>query len=120
MPTRMSPGFTCCADADDAAFVQVAEELFADVWNIAGDFFRTELCIAGFDLELFDMDRSVVVFFDQLLADHDGVLEVVAAPGHERHQHVSAKCELAAIGARTVSNDLPFFTRWPGARSAAG
>src|SRR5205823_13768894 len=89
------------ADSNDAAFVQVAEERFADVWNVARDFFRTELGIARFDFILFDVNRSVVILFHQLFADQDRVLEVVPAPGHESHQHVATKSQFTAIGART-------------------
>ena len=78
-----------CADANDAAFVQIAEERFGDVRNIARDFLGTQFGVASFDFEFLDVDRGVVVFLDQLLADHDGVFEVVPAPGHERHQDVS-------------------------------
>ena len=94
------------ADADDAAFVQIAQEAFGDVRNIARDFLGTQLGVAGFDFELFDVDRGVVVFLDQLLGHHDGVFEVVAAPGHERHQHVAAKRQLAQVGARTVGQHV--------------
>ncbi len=94
------------ADADDAALVQVAEERFGDVGNVAGDFFGAELGVAGFDLELFDVDRSVVVFLDQLFRDHDGVFEVVPAPGHERHQDVSSERQFAHVGARPVGQHV--------------
>ena len=94
------------ADADDAALVQVAQEALGDVRNVARDFLRTELGVAGLDFELFDVDRGVVVFLDQLLADDDGVLEVVAAPGHEGHQHVAAESQFAQIGARTVGEHV--------------
>ncbi len=48
------------ADADNAAFVKVAKERFADVGNVASDFFRTELGITGFDFVVLDVDRGVV------------------------------------------------------------
>ncbi len=94
------------ADADDSAFVQIAQERFGDVRNIARDFLGTQLGVASFDFELFDVDRGVVVFLDQLFGDHDGVFEVVAAPGHERHQHVAAERQFAQIGARTVGQNV--------------
>src|ERR1017187_7522568 len=93
------------ADADDAAFIQVAEEGIGDVGDIAGDFFGTELGVAGFDFELFNVDRSVVVFFDQLFADQDGVFKVVAAPGHEGHQNVASEGQFAEIGAGAICQD---------------
>src|SRR5262249_463933 len=97
------------ADADDAAFVQVAEERFADVRNVARNFFRTKLGIAGFDFVLLDVNRRVVIVLDQLFADENGVLKVVTAPGHERDEHVAAKSEFATISARTVREDLSLF-----------
>ena len=38
--------------------------------------------------------------------DEDRVLEVVAAPGHERDEHVPAERELALLGRRPVGDDL--------------
>ena len=52
------------------------------------------------------MDRGVVVLFDQLLGDEDGVLEVVAAPRHEGDEDVAAEGQLAGIGAGAVGEDL--------------
>ena len=80
----------CRADPNDAAFVQIAQERFGDVRDVARDFLGTQLGVASFDFEFLDVDRSVVVFLDQLLGHHDGVLEVVPAPGHERHQDISS------------------------------
>ncbi len=42
----------------------------------------------------------------QLLGDEDRVLEVVAAPRHEGHEHVAAERQLAALGARAVGQHL--------------
>ena len=94
------------ADANHAGFIQIAQHGFADVGNVARDFFRTELGVAGFDLELLDVHRGVVILFHQLFGDQDRVLEVVAAPRHEGHEHVSSQRQLAVIGARTVGDDL--------------
>src|SRR5437867_359004 len=94
-------------DADDAALVEVVEERLAHVGDVAGHFLGAELGVAGLDLELLDVDRGVHVVLDQALADQDRVLEVVAAPGHERHEHVAPQGELAHVGARAVAEDLP-------------
>ena len=95
------------ADADDAALVEVAQVVLADVRDVARDLLGPELGVAGLDLELLDVDGGVVVLLHQLLGDEDRVLEVVAAPGHERDQHVAAERELAHLRARTVGQDLP-------------
>ena len=94
------------ADANHAAFVEIAQERIGDVRDVARDFFRSELGVARFDFELFDVDRGVVVILDQFFADQDGVLEVAAAPWHERHEHVPAERQLALIGARPVRDDV--------------
>ena len=76
------------ADPDHAVGSEVAQGFFADIRDITGDFLRAELGIAGPDFEFVDVDRSVDVLLDHALADHDGVFEIVTAPGHERDEHV--------------------------------
>src|ERR1035437_3857973 len=93
------------ADPDDPALVQVAQETVRDIRNVAGDFLRSQLGVAGFDFEFFNVDRSVVIVLDQLLAHQDGVFEVVPAPGHERHQHVASQGQFAQVGARTIGQN---------------
>ena len=46
------------------------------------------------------------VVLDDLLADEDGVLEVVTVPRHECDERVSTQRQFAAIGARAVRDDL--------------
>ena len=94
------------ADANDAGFIQIAQHGFADVGNVARNFFRTKLGVAGFDLVLLDVHRGVVILFHQLFGDQDRVFEVVTAPRHEGHQDVSSQSQLAMIGAGTVGDDL--------------
>ena len=94
------------ADANHAAFVEVAEEHLADVGNVARDFLGAELGVARLDFVFLDVDRGVVVVLDQLFADQDGVFEVVAAPGKERDQDVAAQRQFAALGARPVGQHL--------------
>ena len=86
------------ADADDAVLVEVGQALLADVRDVAGDLFRTQLGVARFGLVLLDVDRGEDVVAHQPLADQDGVLEVAAFPGHERDQHVLAERQLAVLG----------------------
>src|SRR6266581_4948413 len=79
------PGLHDRANANNTAFVEVAEEGLADVGNVASDFLGTELGIARLDFIL---------------------LEVVAAPGEKRHENIAAKREFAAFGARAVGQNL--------------
>src|ERR1019366_6707342 len=94
------------ANANHAAFIEVAEKHLADVGNIARDFLGTQLGVARLDFVFLDVDRGVVVILDKLLADQDGVLEVIAAPGKERDQDVAPQRQLAALGARPVGQHL--------------
>ena len=109
------------ADADDAGVVEVAQVGLRDVRDVARDLFRAELGVARLDLELLDVDGGVVVLLHHLLGDQDRVLEVVAAPRHERHQHVASRAP-ARRARCTVRRPAP--GPWPPSarrgRSAAG
>ena len=52
------------------------------------------------------MDRRQDVVLDEPLGEDDGVLVVVALPGHEGDQQVLAQAELAALGGRPVGQDV--------------
>ncbi len=95
------------ADADDAAVVEVAQVGLRHVRDVARDLLGPELRVARLDLELLDVDGGVVVLLHHLLGDEDRVLEVVAAPRHERDEHVAPERELAELRARPVGQHLP-------------
>ena len=103
-------GLDLGADADDAVLVQVLEYLLLDVGDVRGYLLVAELGVAGLDLVLLDVDRGEQVVAHQPLADEDGVLEVVAFPGHERDQQVAAQGQLALVGAGAVGDDLALCT----------
>src|SRR5690606_35148765 len=94
------------ADADDAALVEVGQDLLGDVRDVPGDLLRTQLGVTGVDLVLLDVDRGEHVLLHQALAEDDRVLVVVALPRHERHEQVAAQRHLAAVGRRTVGDDV--------------
>ena len=89
-------------DADDAVGTEVLESVLGDVGDIAGDLFGAELRVARAALEGYDVKRRENVLADDALVDEDGVLEVVAAPAHERHEEVLAEREFALVGRGTV------------------
>ena len=43
-------------NADNAAFIQVPQHVFADVRDVAGDFFGSKLGVTGNHFEFFDVD----------------------------------------------------------------
>src|SRR3954469_2511350 len=94
------------ADADDAALVEVGEQLRAHIGEVTGDLLLAELGVAGVDLVLLDVDRGEDVVLHQVLAEDDRVLEVVALPRHERDEQVLAERELAVLRGGAVRQDL--------------
>ena len=94
------------ADADDAALVEIEQRFFRDVRNFTRDLFLAALGIANVQLELLDVDRRIDVVLHQSLGQHDGILEVVAVPRHERHGHVRAERELALLGRGAVGQHV--------------
>ena len=101
------------ADPHDAALVEVHQRLFGDVRDLARDLFLPALGVADVQLELLDVDRRVDVVLHQALGEHDGVLEVVPVPRHERDDHVGAERQLAPVGAAPSATIWPAFTFWP-------
>src|SRR5207237_6049728 len=93
-------------DLDYGGFVEVLQRFFRNVRNVAGDFLRTKLGIAGHHFELLDVDRGEDVVLHDPLGEQDRVFEVVAVPRHERDQHVAPQRELAEIGRGTVGDDV--------------
>ena len=100
LPTRISPGPDARADADDAGLIEIGQSPLADVRNVARELFAAQLGLANFDVVFLDVNRGERVFLHQLLADDDGVFEVVAVVGHERDEHVAAQGQFALMHAR--------------------
>src|SRR5699024_4880663 len=93
-------------DADDAALVEVGEDVVGDVRDVPGDLLRAELRVPGVDLVLLDVDRGEDVVLDETLAEDDRVLVVVALPGHEGDEEVAAEGHLAPVRRRPVGDEL--------------
>ena len=94
---------------DDSVFVEVPKRLFADVGNVASEFFTTKLCLTNFHIELFDVNRSVSIVADQLFTDNDRIFVVATVERHKADQHVTTKCQLTFISRSTVGDDFAFF-----------
>ena len=101
-------GVNLCADADNTSFVKILERV-ADIRNIVGDFFGTELRVTGFKLIFFNVDRCVHIISYKFFVDENCVLIVVALPGHKADEGVLAEAELAVVGCGAVGNNLTFF-----------
>ncbi len=86
-----------CADADDTAIVEILCGFFTHVRNFTCELFFTALCVANLKRVLFDVDGREYVLCHHALADHDSIFEVVPAPWHEGHHHVTSKSEFAHV-----------------------
>ena len=93
-------------DADDAALVQILQGILRNVGDVAGDLFGSQLGVAGLGLIFLDVDGGVNVLADDLLVQQDGVLVVVALPGHEADQSVLAQRDLAVAHCGAVGQHL--------------
>src|SRR3954447_26160278 len=58
-------------DADDAALVEVGEDLLGDVRDVPGDLLGAQLRVAGVDLVLLDVDRGQDVVLHEALRQDD-------------------------------------------------
>ena len=98
-------------DEGDARFVQLGQRRVAHIGDVGRNLLRSQLGVAGYAGQLFDVDGREAVFLDHTLGDQDGVFEVVAVPGHESHQQVLAERELAQIRRRTVGEHVAALDR---------
>ena len=106
LPTRMSPARTSAPMRMMPSLVQVAQRVVADVGNVAGDLLRPQLGVAGLGLVFLDVNGGVDVLLHQALAQQNGVLVVIAFPGHEADQDVAAQRDFAVVGRGAVGDDL--------------
>ena len=87
-----------CAHADNAALVEIFGGILGDVGDIGGQLFHTALGLAHLEAVFVDVDGCEDILLDHALVEHDGVLVVVAFPGHKCHLEVAAEGELAVFG----------------------
>jgi hypothetical protein len=59
------------------------------------------------------MDGRKNIVSDKIFIDQNGVLIVIAFPGHKADEDVAAERNLAVIGGGTVGNDFALFDRSP-------
>ncbi len=92
--------------ADDAALVEIACGVLADVGDVGSEFLHTALGLAHFERIFVDVYRGEDIVADDALVQHDGVLIVVTLPGHECHLEVAAESEFALLGGVALGEDV--------------
>ncbi|MPM58936.1 hypothetical protein SDC9_105771 [bioreactor metagenome] len=97
------------AHADHAALIQILERVVAHVGDIPGDLLGAELGVPGLGFVFLNVDGGEHVVLHHTLVEQDGVLVVVALPGHEAHEDVLAQGDLSLLGGGAVSNDGALF-----------
>ena len=95
------------AHADDAPLVQVLQGVLAHVGDVPGDGLGAQLGVPGLGFVLLNVDGGKDVVLHHPLVEEDGVLVVVALPGHEAHEDILAQGNFAVAGGGAVYNDLP-------------
>ena len=81
--------------------------VYIDKRIIIFDLLRPQLRLPGVDLVFLDVHRGELVLLDQVLAQQDRILEVVALSGDEGDEDVLPQRQLAVIHGLTVGDDLP-------------
>ncbi len=97
LPHEHVTGTDLGPDPDDAALVEIGQDLLGQIGDVPGDLLGSELGVPGVDLVLLDVDRGEHVVTHEPLREDDGVLEVVALPGHEGHEEVLPEGQLAVV-----------------------
>ena len=108
LANQVVAGVDLSAHADNAVLVQILQGILAHVGDIPGDLLGSQLGVPGLGLMLLDVDGGEHVLPHQALVEQDGILVVVAFPGHEADEHVLAQGNLAAgaggaVGTRSAS-----------------
>ena len=96
-----------CADANDSSVIQILQGLITHPRHVSGNLLRPQLRISGLCLIFLDMNRCIHIVLHQPFAQQNGVLIVVALPGHESDQRVLAQSQLAHSRGWTVRDNLP-------------
>ena len=91
---------------NNARFVQTAQLIFAQVGNVARNFFSAQLGIASNHREFFNVDRSVTVVGNNTFADQHRIFVVITIPRHEGDQHVLAEGQFSDISRSAVSKHI--------------
>ena len=91
---------------NDTGFVQTVLHTLGQVRNIAGDIFRTQLGIAGNDIQFLNVNRSIAVIRSHFFGNQNRVFIVITVPRHEGDGHVLTQSQFAQIGGCAVSNQI--------------
>src|SRR5690606_26539968 len=94
------------AHVDDAGLVEAGQRRLTHVGDIGGDLLGAEFGVPRGTGQFLDMNGGETVFLHHPLGDEDGVLEVVAVPGHEGDAHVLAECQFAEIDGGAIGEDI--------------
>ena len=95
-----------CSDTDNPAFIKIFQCFFGNVGNITGNFFLAKLSITGITIIFFDMDRCKDIRFDQIFAQQNSILVVIAFPRHISNNYIVSKRQFTMISRRAICQHL--------------
>ena len=93
-------------DVDDARLVELGQGRLADVGYIGGDLLGPQLGVASQAGQFLDVDGGEAILLHHPLGDEDGVLKVVAVPGHEGDAQILSQGQLTHVGGGTIGQDV--------------
>ena len=99
-------GFHFRTDINDTGFVQTALHTLGQVRNITGNIFRTQLGVAGNDIQLFNMNRGITVVCGHLFRNQNRVFIVVSVPRHKGDNHVLTQSQLTQVGRCAIGHQI--------------
>ena len=98
--------FHFCTDVNNTGFIQTILHTLGQVWNIAGNIFRTQLGITGNNVQFLNVNRSIAVVCSYFFRNQNRVFIVVTVPRHKGDGHVLTQSQFAQIGGCTVGNQI--------------
>ena len=93
-------------DVNDTGFIQTVLHTLGQVRNIAGNIFRTQLGVAGNNIQFLNVNRSIAVVCSHFFGNQNRVFIVITVPRHEGDGHVLTQSQFAQIGGCAVSNQI--------------
>src|SRR5690606_41517163 len=106
LPDQDVAGAYLGTNIDDTGLIQLSQRRFTDVGNIGRDLLWPQLGVAGHGGRFLVVDGGETVVLYHALGDEDGVLEVVAVPGHDGHSHVLTHGQLVHVHGGTIFQDV--------------
>ena len=99
-------GSNLCTNADNTVFVQILQIFLGNIWNITGNFLRSQLGITSLAVIFLNMNGGINISLNEVFTKKNSILVVVTFPWHICNDNVVAQCQLTMVSSRTISYRL--------------